>query len=291
MNFKTKQILSIALCIILTVFSLPITVSAKTGDTYKYKNAYDVHRIPEYPKSGEKEALFNFQPPIIDVNEKGVGYDKSIFGKTTSGNFTLTSTGNYDPNKSYQEKFAVPLETLVSSIAGIYKSEDEGDSEITEDDKKQIEIFELKDGDKHICYGVICAYFDDDSLLFLGTSFYLDTGAGYYLSNSSYKSADTLELTTKFDFTNINKLNEAKPKEDKNTDNSSPKINDKQNNNNSPEINNKQDNNSTEPKETVDIYNPNTGDNSNAILYISLMSISIIAFAGIIIYRKKHSIR
>lgn len=291
MNFKTKQILSIALCIILTVFSLPITVSAETGDTYKYSNAYDVKRDPAYPKSGEKEILSNFQPPIIDVNENGNGASKSIFGNTTSGKFTLTSAGNYDPNKSYQEKFAVPLETLVSSIAGIYKSESEEDSEITEDDKKQIEIFELKDGDKHICYGVICAHFDDDSLLFIGTSWHTNSGAGYYLSNSSYKSADRIELTTKFDFTNINKLNEAKPKEDKNTDNSSPKINDKQNNNNSPEINNKQDNNSTEPKETVDIYNPNTGDNSNAILYISLISISIMAFAGIIIYRKKHSIR
>ena len=61
--------------------------------------------------------------------------------------------------------------------------------------------------------------------------------------------------------------------------------------NNSTELNNKQDNSSTEQKETIDIYNPNTGDNSNAILYISLMSISIMAFAGMIIYRKRHSIR
>lgn len=294
MNFKVKQILSIALCIILTVFLLPITVSAETGDTYKYSNAYDVQRDPLYPRSGEKEALHQFQPPIIDVNEKGVGIGKSIFGDTTSGKWTLTSVGNYDPAKPYQEKFAVSLETLVSTIIGIYGI-NYGNDEISEYDEKQVEIFELKNDDKHICYGVIVARFDDDSLLFLGTSYYEKSGAGYYIANPAYSKSDRIELTTKSDFISINKLNENTPEKDKNIDNNSPELNDKQDNkdidNNSTELNNKQDNSSTEPKETVDIYNPNTGDNSNAILYISLMSISIMSFAGIIIYRKKHSIR
>ena len=122
------------------------------------------------------------------------------------------------------------------------------------------------------------------------------------------------EGTTKFDFNtpiteNITlyakwvKDNEDKDnidKENKNIDNNSTELNSKQDNkdidNNSTELNDKQDNkninnNLTESEETVDTYSPNTGDNSNAILYISIMSISIIAFVGIIIYRKKHSIR
>ena len=60
-------------------------------------------------------------------------------------------------------------------------------------------------------------------------------------------------------------------KENKNIDNSSTELNDKHDN--------------------KGMDNPNTGNNNYTILYISLMSISIMAFAGIIIYRKKHSIR
>ena len=300
MNFKVKQILSIALCIILTVFSLLITVSAKTGDIYKYGNAYDVRRTPRFPKAGEEVTLEDFDLPITEVKENGVNEDgQKEFTYTraeeTSGKWSLTSVGNYDPNKSYQENSAISVETLVTTFAGRYRNLEgtglDEDSEVSEFEKKRIEIFELKEDDNHICYGVITSYFDDDSILFFGTSYNEDSGAGYYLSNSSYEPTDKKDLMTKFDLININKSNEGKSEEDKNTDNSSPETNDKQNNNSSPEINNKQDNNSTEPKETVDIYNPNTGDNSNAIFYISLMSISIIAFAGIIIYRKKHSIR
>lgn len=369
MNFKTKQILSIALCIILTVFSLPITVSAETGDTYKYSNAYDVWRDPEYPKSGEIESIYHYQPPIIGFQ----GTD-SIFGTTTSGNYTLTSVGMYDPNKPYaKERTIITLEELIPNITRSYN---------TTSDK--VEIFELKDGNKHICYGVICAYFDDDSLFFAGTPYNDEFGgAGYYLANLTYTEDEEKELTTLLDLSNMTKLKEYKAKdanrktvnfdlngantsiekqtvdkngkatqpteptrdgykfmgwytdkegstkfdfntpiteninlyakwvkdnedngnidkENKNIDNSSTELNGKQDNkdidNNSTELNDKQDNkninnNLTESEETVDTYSPNTGDNSNAILYISLMSISIMAFAGIIIYRKKHSIR
>ena len=300
MNFKVKQIFSIALCIILTVFSLPITVSAKTGDTYKYGNAYDARRTPRFPKAGEEVTLEDFDLPITEVKENGVDEDgQKQFTYTraekTSGKWSLTSVGNYDPNKSYQENSAISVETLVTTFAGRYRNLEgtdlDEDSEVSEFEKRRIEIFELKEDDNHICYGVITSYFDDDSILFFGTSYNEDSGAVYYLSNSSYESTDKKNLITKFDLININKSNEDKSEEDKNTDNSSPEINNKQDNNSSPETNDKQDNNSTEPEETVDTYNPTTGDNSNAILYISLMSISIMAFAGIIIYRKKHSIR
>lgn len=368
MNFKTKQILSIALCIILTVFSLPITVSAETGDTYKYSNAYDVKRTPAYPKSGEKESLFGFKTAITDVG--GGNYD---FGSTTSGDWTLTSVGMYDPNKPYaKERTVITLEELIPNITQSYN--------ITSD---KVEIFELKDGNKHICYGVICAYFDDDSLFFSGTPWDNANGAGYYIANPTYKENDNKRLTTLLDLSNMTKLKEYKAKaanrktvnfdlngantsiekqtvdknekatqpteptrdgykfmgwytdkegstkfdfntpitenitlyakwvkdnedngnidkENKNIDNNSTELNSKQDNkdidNNLTELNDKQDNkdinnNLTESEETVDTYSPNTGDNSNAILYISLMSISIMAFAGIIIYRKKHSIR
>lgn len=285
MNFKTKQIFSIALCIILIVFLLPITVSADTGDTYKYQYAYDVARSPAFPKSGEKEALSAFKPAITILDN-----GKFDFGATTSGDWTLISVGNYDPTKPYvTEKSVTTLENLVPNIVSKYG--------IASD---KIEVFELKDGNKHICYGVIAAYFDDDGLLFIGTSHSHTYGAGYYISNSSYKSSNQKNLITQLDLANMSKLKEYKSKENKNTDNSSSEINGKQDNkdidNNSTELNDKQDNkdidnNSTESEETVDTYSPNTGDNSNAILYISLMSISIMAFAGIIIYRKKHSIR
>ena len=86
----------------------------------------------------------------------------------------------------------------------------------------------------------------------------------------------------------------------KNTDKDSTELTDKQDNknidNDLTELTNKQDNksidnNSTELNENVTTYNPNTGDNSNTILYIFLMSISNITFVVMIIYRKKHSIR
>lgn len=70
----------------------------------------------------------------------------------------------------------------------------------------------------------------------------------------------------------------------KNTDKDSTELTDKQDNKNI-------DNDLTELKENATTYNPNTGDNSNTILYIFLMSISNIAFVVMIIYRKKHSIR
>ena len=70
----------------------------------------------------------------------------------------------------------------------------------------------------------------------------------------------------------------------KNTDKDSTELTDKQDNKSI-------DNNSTELKENATTYNPNTGDNSNTILYIFLVSISNITFVVMIIYRKKHSIR
>ena len=79
MNFITKQILSIALCIIFTVFSLPITVSADTGDTYKYQYAYDVARSPAFPKSGEKEALSAFIPAITILDNGKFDFDADYF--------------------------------------------------------------------------------------------------------------------------------------------------------------------------------------------------------------------
>lgn len=70
----------------------------------------------------------------------------------------------------------------------------------------------------------------------------------------------------------------------KNTDKDSTELTDKQDNKSI-------DNNSTELKENATTYNPNTGNNSNTILYIFLMAISNITFVVMIIYRKKHSIR
>ena len=91
-----------------------------------------------------------------------------------------------------------------------------------------------------------------------------------YRPSSKSTDIDSTELTDKQD--------------NKNIDNDLTKLTNKQDNKSI-------DNNSTELKENASTYNPNTGDNSNTILYIFLMSISNITFVVMIIYRKKHSIR
>ena len=311
MNFTTKQIFHIFLFTIFTAFLLPITVSANSCSTRSYGTAVSYSSSePIYPKKGEAVTLKNnkviygqcsltslgkYDPNKFDIGDQnqidnlknlaknlateyGISADRFeiyklnfpanpnindygfIVAETTYG-ILFQGTNSFYLTNEYLSNNSVVSYTVTNDIATIYEA-------------KEFVNFNLNGSDAQIDTQIV----DKNGKAIQPT----DPTRNGYIFMGWYTDA---EGTTKFDFNtpiteNITlyakwvKDNEDKgniDKENKNIDNSSTELNDKQDN--------------------KGMDNPNTGNNNYTILYISLVSISIMAFAGIIIYRKKHSIR
>lgn len=137
---------------------------------YSTAYAYDCFRDPTYPKKGDTIILSNFNTPL---NNNG------SHNSTTEGNWKLVKTGGYDPSYESGEEYSLSL--LLSSIAYEY-----GVS------SSDIDVYELLDGNTHICYGVLCATLEK-GYFFIGTSY--SGGGGYFLSNEQCSGTIEEEVT------------------------------------------------------------------------------------------------
>ncbi len=126
--------------------------------------AYDAQRSPVFPKAGQTISLSGLDYPLIGYGE---------FGETNEGEWTLTKIGTYSIVKN-TARDSEQLQSIVEDIATNYPNMTDAN----------IVVHELKDGDKHIAYGVAVAYDEDQEIaVFIGDTW--RGGAGYLLTNAA----------------------------------------------------------------------------------------------------------
>lgn len=172
-----KKIFSIllSLCMVLTMIPVATgTVWAEDESPIEevpFEYAYDVQRSPAFPDNvGYEIDMYDFKVPLNGENKN-------------AGNWKLSKVGTYSFLKSqsnnYTELKSENLRKIVEAVCGKYKT-------LKEDD---IVIHELKDGDKHIAYGVVIAYdAANGKAAFIGDT-WQNRGACYLLSKSEIAEA------------------------------------------------------------------------------------------------------
>lgn len=154
----------------ITVYGQPtmdteITLTAPTQrsidlEDRRFSYAYDVQRSPAFPIKGQTITATGLSKPYISTGNN----------VESSGNWTLTKIGTYSVIKN-SDKNSDNLQGIIENISREYQ-------DITSDN---IVIHELKEGNRHIAYGVTLAYDSVNGIaVFIGDA--LSGGAGYLLS-------------------------------------------------------------------------------------------------------------
>lgn len=126
----------------------------------RFSYAYDVQRSPAFPIKGQTIIATGLSKPYISIGNS----------VESSGNWTLTKIGTYSVIKN-SDKNSDNLQGIIENISMEYQ-------DITSDN---IVIHELKEGNRHIAYGVTLAYDSVNGIaVFIGDA--LSRGAGYLLS-------------------------------------------------------------------------------------------------------------
>ena len=132
---------------------------SNTATTY-FTHAYDVQRDPAFPTKNETIKLWGLSNPYLAGENQG---------NPNTGNWKLIKAGTYSYMKSIAN--SDNLDSIVADVVSKYTS-------LNSD---AVVIYELKDGDRHIAYGVVVAYDTaNGNAVFLGDS--LSGGAGYLLA-------------------------------------------------------------------------------------------------------------
>lgn len=163
-----------------TAFSENDTIYAQWEDNsapatpvvYSTGFAYDCSRSPSFPQKGSSVTLRGFKGPIInDGDSSNVG--------TSQGNWKLIKKGTYA--ESYEEGHRSTLKSLLETTASNFST-----------DYTNIDVYELCNGDTHICYGVLSAFLSK-GYFFIGTTW--SGGAGYFLSKEACSGTISEEVT------------------------------------------------------------------------------------------------
>lgn len=144
-----------------------------TGDSVDLEEltfgyAYDAQKEMVYPQGiGSIMDFSDLDKPLLENGSRKDDY---------AGNWTLTKAGTYSYLKNYLEKNnkdTSNLESVVSAVIQEYGW--------SEEQKNKSVIYELKDGENHIAYGVIIAYdTEKERAVFVGDN--LSGGYGYLLT-------------------------------------------------------------------------------------------------------------
>ena len=180
-----KKIFSIllSLCMVLTMIPVATgTVWAEDESPIEevpFNYAYDVQREPDYPTNvGDTIKTSGFDMPLIYDNTG------STRAKSHNGSWKLTKVGTYSYVKSQtlNNSNQNHLEVIVNAVSKKYKNLN----------TKAIVIHELKDGDKHIAYGVVIAYdAANGKAVFIGDTW---QNGGCYLLSTNVISETSFEI-------------------------------------------------------------------------------------------------
>ena len=161
---------------------------AKGKKNYAFSNCYDCQRSPAYPAKGDQCKAYDLCAPI---NENGSHSDH------TKGSWTLEYFSAY---KDFNEMSAF-IKGIMEKTQSVYSLSSPDD----------IPIYELKDNGKHIAYGVIAAFSNDESeVLFFGDTIYY--GGGYVLSRNELSGTKTFTVKTDVNADTVNLSGSVKSK-------------------------------------------------------------------------------
>ena len=167
---KTKLLSVIAAASIAVTSFAALTITA-SAEAYSFSYAYDCQRSPSFPSKGETCTASGFTYPLISWREPG---------NTNSGSWTLTYIGDYKDNSSVSAQMSLIAPKVQSSY-----------NLATTDN---IPVYQLKDGNTHIAYGVLCAISENnEEALFIGDTW--PNGAGYVLSNVELSGSKAFTIT------------------------------------------------------------------------------------------------
>ena len=196
-----KKILSVllSLCMVLTLMPAASgiawagtenentnTTPTVAVDRVTFGYAYDVQRDIPYPTKGTTVHLSGLEGPVVK-SDRTHG--------SSEGSWTLTKAGTYGYMVS--SGYATDnLKGIVTIISGKYTPK------LNED---QIAVYELKNGNNHVAYGVIVAYgYAQSSGYALFQGDILDgSGAGYYFSTEKKDTTKGYDVTANFDITSF----------------------------------------------------------------------------------------
>ena len=157
------KLLSFLLTLAMVIGMFPVMTVTVQAEVYSFGYCYDCGRTPSYPREGWDCRLDAFMDPLVGWRERGT---------TPVGNWTLNyidlykNCSNLSTDPDHNE-----LYNIVRSIVNSYGLES----------NDVVPIYELKDGNKHIAYGVIIASVNDgNQYLFFGDTW--SYGAGYVVS-------------------------------------------------------------------------------------------------------------
>lgn len=148
------------------------------GTTYSFNYAYDCQRNPPFPHINDSCTVYDFKYPLVSFGEKGT---------QNSGGWTLTYYGLYKDHSSISSPHPNTVGNQLPHITPYIKSNYGLES------TDNIPIFELKDGDKHIAYGVLCAVSESDGkALYIGDTW--PYGGGYVLSKEALSEQTNVSI-------------------------------------------------------------------------------------------------
>ena len=154
----------------------PKNAASTALENVTFGYAYDVQRSPDFP---------SMTRPEITLSELSTNAQSGI--SENSGSWTLTKVGTYSYVESQKESlnYASILDSIVDTIYNNY--------EASGLKKETIVIHELKNGEKHIAYGVVIAYdAAKNCAVFIGDK-HGNGGAGYLLSKEAQSGSVTID--------------------------------------------------------------------------------------------------
>ncbi len=137
-------------------------------ETLSFGYAYDVQKELVYPKgAGSTMDFSDMEKPLAENGSRKDNY---------AGEWTLAKAGTYSYLKMYMEKSKMDITNLESVVTKVVT-----EYGWTEEQKNGCVIYELKDGEKHVAYGILLAYdTEKERAVFVGDN--LSGGVGYLLT-------------------------------------------------------------------------------------------------------------
>lgn len=151
--------------VVVTVKGAEVTT---VPETLSFGYAYDVQKELVYPKgTGSTMDFSDMEKPLAENGSRKDNY---------TGEWTLAKAGTYSYLKMYMEKSKMDITNLESVVTKVVT-----EYGWTEEQKNGCVIYELKDGEKHVAYGILLAYdTEKERAVFVGDN--LSGGVGYLLT-------------------------------------------------------------------------------------------------------------
>ena len=149
------------ICLVLALIMMLAMGIEAFAATIGFSHAYDCQREPAFPKELKPSTLKGFKA-------------SSYAGNVIEGNWILSEVCKYG---EFTAPAGVEVNTAFLESIAEYIAEEYGI-----DNEDDVMVYELKNGDTHVTYGVVAAYDGEKGILLFVGAQHNEKGAGYLLS-------------------------------------------------------------------------------------------------------------